>query len=206
MQVEVIRIFENNILQYLQRNILEDQRDLEPVGRIILQKEIDLTQLSDRDNKYIWTRYALDLGPLVKLAPGSIYQVRIGFKGSDTYLDCFKETDIEKNKPAFGELASMWEYDYSYSGFTWDHTDDPCYPAYYSPERFISRNLLASDIGLTAKQNEQGKIWVYATSLGSVAPMSGIQIEVFDFQQQSLGKGMTLTDGSVTFDLQRKVA
>lgn len=204
VQVEVIRIFENNILQYLQRNSLEDQWDLEPVGRIILQKEIDLTQLSDRDNKYIWTRYALDLGPLVKLAPGSIYQVRIGFKGSDTYLDCFKEVDIEKNKPAFGELASMWEYDYSYPGFTWEQAEDPCYPAFYSPERFISRNLLASDIGLSAKQNEQGKVWVYASSLGSVAPMSGIQIEVFDFQQQSLGKGTTLTDGSVTLDLQRK--
>jgi len=204
VQVEVIRIFENNILQYLQRNSLEDQWDLEPVGRIILQKEIDLTQLSDRDNKYIWTRYALDLGPLVKLAPGSIYQVRIGFKGTDTYLDCFKEVEIEKNKPAFGELASMWEYHYSYPGFTWDHTDDPCYAAFYSPERYISRNLLSSDIGLTAKQNEQGKIWVYASSLGSVGPMSGIQIEIFDFQQQSLGKGTTLSDGSVTLDLQRK--
>jgi uncharacterized protein YfaS (alpha-2-macroglobulin family) len=204
VQVEVIRIFENNILQYLQRNSLEDQWDLEPVGRIILQKEIDLTQMSDRDNKYVWTRYALDLGPLVKLAPGSIYQVRIGFKGSDTYLDCIKEVEIQGNKPAFGELASMWEYHYDYDGFTWEQTEDPCYPAFYSPERFISRNLLASDIGLTAKQNEDGKIWVYATALGSVTPMSGIEIEVFDFQQQSLAKASTNTDGSVSMDIPRK--
>ncbi len=204
VQVEVIRIFENNILQYLQRNSLEDQWDLEPVGRIMLQKEIDLTQLSERDNKYIWTRYALDLGPLVKLAPGSIYQVRIGFKGSDTYLDCVKEIEIEKDKPPFGELASIWEYDFSYPGFTWDHTDDPCYPAFYNPERYISRNLLASDIGLTAKQSEDGKIWVYTSSLGSVLPLSGIEIEIFDFQQQSLAKAVTVSDGSVKIDLSRK--
>jgi uncharacterized protein YfaS (alpha-2-macroglobulin family) len=204
VQVEVVRIFENNILQYLQRNSLEDQWDLEPVGRIILQKEVDLQQLSDRENKYIWTRYALDLGPLVKLAPGSIYQVRIGFKGSDTYLNCIKEVELNHDKPPFGELASMWEYNYSYDGFDWEQTDDPCYPAFYSPERFVSRNILASDIALTAKQNEDGKIWVFASSLGSVAPMTGIEIELFDFQQQSLGKASTSTDGSVAMDIPRK--
>ena len=204
VQVEVVRIFENNILQYLQRNSLEDQWDLEPVGRIILQKEVDLQQLSDRDNKYIWTRYALDLGPLVKLAPGSIYQVRIGFKGSDTYLDCIKEIELNNDKPAYGELASIWQYNYSYDGFDWEQTDDPCYPAFYNPERFINRNLLASDIALTAKQNDNGKIWVYATSLASVAPMSGIEIEIFDFQQQSLGKATTGADGSVAMDVARK--
>ncbi|HEY3385611.1 MAG TPA: MG2 domain-containing protein [Saprospiraceae bacterium] len=204
VQVEVLRVFENNILQYLQRNSLEDQWDLEPVGRIILQKEIDLTQLSDKDNKFVWTRYALDLGPLVKLAPGSIYQVRIGFKPADTYLDCVKEIEVIKDKPPFGEVSTMWEYTYNYEGFTWDHTDDPCYPAYYSPQRFISRNILGSDIGLTAKQNEQGKLWVFASALGSVTPMSGIEIEVFDFQQQPLGKGTTGTDGGIELDLVRK--
>lgn len=204
VQVEVVRIFENNILQFLQRNSLEDQWDLEPVGRIILQKEVDLTQLADRDNRYVWTRYALDLGPLVKLAPGSIYQVRVGFKGSDTYLDCVRDLPDGGEKPAYGEVASMWQYHFDYDGFTWDQTDDPCYPAFYSPERFISRNLLASDIGLTAKQNEQGKIWVYATMLSNVMPLSGIDIEVFDFQQQSLGHAATAVDGSVVLDIPRK--
>lgn len=204
VQVEVVRIFENNILQFLQRNSLDDQWDLEPVGRIILQKEVDLTQLADRDNQYIWTRYALDLGPLVKLAPGSIYQVRIGFNAHDTYLDCVKDVQQDKARPAFGEMASMWEYHFDYDGFSWDQTDDPCYPAFYSPERFVSRNLLASDIGLTAKQNDQGQIWVYASGLGSVIPLSGIDVEVYDFQQQSMGHAITASDGSVMFDLPRK--
>ena len=123
VQVEVVRVFENNILQFLQRNSLEDRWDLELVGRIILQKEVDLQQLSDRENKFIWTRYALDLGPLVKLAPGSIYQVRIGFKSSDTYLDC-KEVEFNPNniKRAYGEVASLFEYHFSYDGFDWEQT------------------------------------------------------------------------------------
>ncbi len=204
VEVEVLRVFENNILQYLQNNNLEDQWDLDPVGRVILQKEVDLESMSDHDNKYVWTRYALDLGPLVKLAPGSIYQVRIGFKGKDTYLDCVKDVEEYKEPPAYGEMASIWEYNYAYDGFTWDQTDDPCYPAYYGPERYISRNILASDIGLTAKQNEDGKIWVFASSIETVAPLSGVDIEVFDYQKQSMGKASTNTDGAVALDIPRQ--
>lgn len=204
VQVEVMRIFENNILQYLQDNGLEDQYNLEPVGRIILQKNIDLTSMADRDNKYIWTRYALDLGPLVTLAPGSIYQVRVGFKGTDTYLDCYKEPAAEKTKAPYGEMVSMWSYDYHYDDFDWDQTDDPCYPAFYGPERYISRNILASDIGLTAKQNDEGHIWVYASALGTVEPKSGVTIEVYDYQQQLLVKSQTSSQGDISVEIPRK--
>ncbi len=204
VQVEVLRIFENNILQYLQQSDLEDQYNLDPVGRIILQKNIDLTSISDHDNKYIWTRYALDLGPLVTMAPGSIYQVRIGFRGTDTYLDCIKDGKEEPEKPAYGEMASIWKYNYDYEDFDWQQTDDPCYPAYYGPERFISRNILASDIGLTAKQNDEGHIWVYASSLGYVEPKSGMTIEIFDYQKQLHVKTQTSSTGDVSVDIPRK--
>lgn len=204
VQVEVLRIFENNILQYLQTSSLEDKWNLEPVGRIILQKTIDLQSMSDRDNRFIWTRYALDLGPLVQLAPGSIYQVRIGFTGADTYLDCIKETVTNTNKPPYGEMASMWQYNYYYDGFDWRQTDDPCYAAFYNPEKFISRNLLASDIGLTAKQNEEGRIWITAASLTTVAPKAGVDIEIYDFQQQLLAKAKTSAQGDISLQIPRK--
>jgi uncharacterized protein YfaS (alpha-2-macroglobulin family) len=204
VQVEVLRIFENNILQYLQQGGFEDQWNLEPVGRVIFQKQIDLEAMSDRTNQYVWTRYALDLGPLVDLAPGSIYQVRIGFKGEDTYLDCIADINVERDPPPYGEMPSFWQYSYYYDGFSWDHNDDPCYPAFYNPEKFISRNILASDIGLTAKQNESGKIWVMANSITSAAAKSGVEIEVFDYQQQSMAKATTGTDGVAAIDIPRK--
>ena len=204
VKVEVMRIFENNMLQYLQNSNLEDQWNLEPVGRVIFQKQVDLDAISERDNKFIWTRYTLDLGPLVQLAPGSLYQVRIGFEGEDTYLDCIKDIEVEKDPPPFGEMATIWEYNYYYDDFSWDQAEDPCYPAYYNPSRFISRNILASDIGLTAKQNEEGKIWVFANSLLTATPMPNLEIEVFDYQQQSMGKATSSSDGSVMLDIPRK--
>ncbi len=204
VQVEVLQIFENNILQYLQYNDLEDPWNLEPVGRIILQKEVDLKELSDADNQFSWTRYALDLGPLVKLSPGSIYQVRVGFRGTDTYLDCYTESAKPAEAIPFGEVQTFWTYDYSYPGFDWSQTDDPCFPAFYNEGRFISRNLLASDIGLTAKRDAKGKTWVFASSITTASPMTGVQIEVFDFQQQSMGTGKTAGDGSVVFETPRQ--
>lgn len=204
VRLEVFRVFENNILQYLQHNSLEDQWGLEPVGHIILQKEIDLSSLSDGDNKSVWKRYALDLAPLVRLAPGSIYQVRLGFTGADTYMDCYQDISMHESKAPYGEMVSMWEYDYSYDGFTWEHTEDPCYPAYYNPEKFIRRNILSSDIGLTAKQNDVGKLWAYASSITKAGPKAGIEIEVYDYQQQLLIKGKTSGSGEFVADLPRK--
>ncbi len=204
VEVEVLQIFENNILQYLQNNRLEDQWGLEPIGRIVLQKNIELSAISSGDNKYVWTRYALDLSPLVKMAPGSIYQVRIGFRGADTYMDCYKEYDIEEEKPPYGEVKSMWEHSYYYEGFTWDHTEDPCYPAFYNPEKFIRRNLLASDIGLVAKQNDNGRIWVYANSLMNVTPLTGITIEIYDYQQQLMATAETSSQGEMSAEIPRK--
>src|SRR5690606_40623030 len=64
---DLVRIFENNILQFLQNNQLQDVWDLEAVGRVIFQKDIDLQQMAGRDNQYVWTRYALDLSQLVNL-------------------------------------------------------------------------------------------------------------------------------------------
>lgn len=204
IQLEVVRIFEDNMLQYLQSGDLEDQWDLEPVGRIILQKHIDLVQLSGRDNRLAWTRYGLDLAPLVNLAPGSLYQVRIGFAPGDTYLDCYEDREIGKMRTPFGETASIWAYKYDYPGFEWTHSENPCYPAFYSPNHFISRNLLASDIGLLAKQNDQGGVWIYATHISSATPAAGVEIEAFDFQQQSLAKGVTNSDGTISLTLPRK--
>ncbi len=205
VQVEVLQIFDNNILQYLQYNDLEDPWNLEPVGRIILQKEVDLKAISDTDNQYVWTRYALDLGPLVRLAPGSVYQVRVGFKGTDTYLDCYTESSTPAVEVPFGEVRSFWTYHYGYPGFNWSHTDDPCFPAFYNEGRFISRNLLASDIGLTAKRDGKGKTWVYASSITAASPMSGVKIEMFDFQQQSMGIGQTTNEGSLVMETPRSV-
>lgn len=51
VDLEVFKIYNNNILQFLQANDLEGESDLERVGRIVLQKKISLSELNPRSNR-----------------------------------------------------------------------------------------------------------------------------------------------------------
>lgn len=194
VKVEVVRLFENNILPFLQNNNLQEPEGMDMLSHVIFSKQIDLSGIRNDDNRFTWVKYGLDIAPLVKLAPGSLYQVRIGFGGEDTYLDCYNDHEYTKPRAAYGEMASFWKYAYGYDDFDWEQYEDPCFPAYYNPSRFISRNVLASDIGMIAKQNETGEVWVYTSSILSAKPISNVSIEVIDRVHQTMTT--IKTDGS----------
>lgn len=89
VDVEVLKIFNNNILQFLQtNNDVSGEYDLERVGRIVMQKRIELKQLNPQATTTDWSRFGIDLTPLVKDDPQAIYQVRIGFRRAYTNYDC----------------------------------------------------------------------------------------------------------------------
>ncbi len=81
VDVEVFKIYQTNVLQFLSTNELgRDGYDLERVGNIVLQKRIDLNDVTTIGEQGVFTSYALDLKPLIKQEPGAIYQIRIGFR------------------------------------------------------------------------------------------------------------------------------
>ena len=89
VDVEVLKIFNNNILQFLQtNNDVSGEYDLERVGRIVMQKRVELKQLNPQATTTDWSRFGIDLTSLVKDDPQAIYQVRIGFRRSYTNYDC----------------------------------------------------------------------------------------------------------------------
>ena len=88
IDVEIVKIFNNNILQFLQTNDFEGENQLERVGRIVLQKRVALKDLNPSASTMKWTRYGVDLAQLVKRDPNAIYQVRIGFRRSYTNYTC----------------------------------------------------------------------------------------------------------------------
>ncbi|MFM7851889.1 MAG: MG2 domain-containing protein, partial [Flammeovirgaceae bacterium] len=88
---------------------------------------------------------------------------------------------------------------YYYDGeYDWDQRDNPCNASYYSTNRNIQKNILASDIGLVAKVGDDQTTTVFATDLKTTEPLSGINIEFYDFQLQSLGKVSTDSEGKAT--------
>ncbi len=209
VDVEIFKIFANNTLQFLQANQLDGSRSLERVGRIIKQKKIPLQNLNPRAGANAWNRYALDLSKLVDADPNAFYQVRIGFRpGYSTYF-CGDNGQVASSLTSFTEnedgrfttiMGGYYGINGYYSGYQYGHRDDPCKPAYYNQDRFIARNVIPSNLGLVAKEGKDGSLFVAVTDLRTAAPLAGVDLELYDYQQQSIVSTKTATDGTANFD------
>lgn len=208
VDIQVVKIFENNVAQFLQSNELDGMYELKRVGRPILKQKIDL--VSDHAIDYsVWNNFSVELSKLIKTDPGAIYRITLSFKKSYSLYPCTGKdsTNQEGNEDEiFGidEEAdnSSWdnpdsyeyEYYYYYEGY-YENRDNPCHKAYYNNERFPSCNILASNLGITAKLNKNKDLVVIVTDLRDTKPVSGANIEVLDYQQQVIAKGSTSSDG-----------
>src|SRR5690606_10489265 len=73
VDVTVIKIYQDNILQFLQNSDLDQSGSLRNVGRPIAKKAIQL-QSNLTDNSGDWKAYALDLREIISPDPGAIYR------------------------------------------------------------------------------------------------------------------------------------
>lgn len=210
VDIRVIRIFENNILQFLQVNELGNNYDLSRVGKVVLKKTIPLNGVADYGK---WNRFTIDLSTLIKAEPGAIYSVNINFKKQYSTYPCttggtrqiedmvvMYNPEPENEKQSWNYYNSF-EYDDSDNGgwnnYEWSERDDPCKASYYF-NRTASRNVFASNLGMIAKAGADNNYTVFVTDLVSSKPLSGIKVELFSYQQQSLGSATTDGDGMVT--------
>lgn len=207
VDVQIIKVFEKNILQFLQVNQLNGGAELRRVGKPVLNKAISLDNSGVADLGK-WNRFTLDLSTLINTEPGAIYQVRIGFKRSYITYGCADgeetpasdqlafETEESWNEPD-GE-NSYWDsyQDYYYDeDYDWQQRDNPCHSSYYRSNRTVQRNVLASDLGLLAKRGGDGNTIVFVNDLKSTKPLSGVTVELYNFQQQVIGTASTDGDG-----------
>lgn len=207
VEVEVFKIYHNNVLLFLQNNALgqSDSYDLYRVGRVIMRKKIPLDV--PEKQSYAWSRFHFDLAPMIEKDPKAIYQIRIGFQPEDIAIPCADAavdseqlSKIETKLDEHGEIPSLMDNWYGpggwYEGYSWEDRDNPCRPAYYNSERFVSRNVLASNLGIIAKCGKDNTVELAITDLRDARPVSGAKIDLLDFQQQILqsvqtdGKGL----------------
>jgi len=219
VDVRVIKIYENNVLQFLQSYNLNDNNtyDIKRVGRRVAKKTIDLKNdgLGNNDS---WKAYAINLSEYFKADPGAIYQLELSFKKDYITYDC-TETSTEATKE--NEEDSYYTNDssedeeireerywdneiYRWRNYTynWQQQDNPCHPAYYNEDRVVTANILGSDMGLIVKKSNNRSYHFVTTNLISAKPEGGVKIKLFNYQQQLIetvtsdGEGMTLYDGS----------
>jgi len=89
VDLRVIKIFEDNVLQFLQDNELysNNSRAIRRVGRRIAKHTINLIE-NPLDNDGKWKTYSVDLSKYIKADPGAIYRVEIDFKKAYSLYDC----------------------------------------------------------------------------------------------------------------------
>ncbi|MEO9872654.1 alpha-2-macroglobulin family protein [Ekhidna sp.] len=209
IRVNVIQIFEQNIPQFLQANSLNGDDQMIRTGRSVMVKSIDLSAHSnDLSN---WNRFTLDLATLFETEKGAIYQVRLGFRPEDSVFPC-QEIPTGEAQSSKNDSWSIFDgdgFDTYYSnyyyprGYRWDERDNPCHISYYNSDRFVTRNLIASDIGLITKIGGDNSLNVYTTNMISAAPVEA-SVKVLDFQLQVLDEAKTNTNGMVTFNPVRR--
>ncbi len=223
VDVKIIKIYENNILQFLQTNDMDGNGQIAQVGKKIIEKRINLGITNPADYG-VWKKFSLDLSTLIKSEPGAIYKVYLSFKKAYSTFPCLgnnnddkfemeeiKAPEDEDNTSYFGYYYDeySYNYDYGYEGEyerdsgdgeenenSWTFRDNPCKNAYYTQYgRSVSRSILASDLGLTVKKGNDGSFFVVVNDLVTTKPMSGIEIEMYDYQKQLIISSKTNSDG-----------
>ncbi|WP_316821875.1 MG2 domain-containing protein [Pedobacter gandavensis] len=215
VDVTVIKIYENNIPQFFQSNGFDGNQELRRVGRPIVQKTIRLDE--DKSlNLHKKNRFTLDLDKIIRTEPGAMYRVTIGFRSAYNLFKCAEDNEVkgDENEEEFenypreklDEFDDFWlRYDNYYpANYSWEDRDNPCTPSYYRSERFASRNLIASNIGLIAKNGNDGSMLIVTTDLLSAKPLSGVSIELQDYQRQVIETVKTDGNGMVSFEQKRK--
>ena len=220
VDVSILKIYENNVPQFFQENDMAGNNSLRRVAKPIVQKTLRLDNDKSLD-LHVKQRFSLDIDQFLKTEPGAIYTITIGFRpeysmysknGVDTTSivdgeDDYYEEDYYANETKGQDDAdAFWNnYDNYYPyGYNWQKKDDPTHRSYYSKDKWASRNIIASNIGLTAKRSGNHSVLVAVSDIISTEPMAGIELEVLDYQHQVIGKTSSASDGFANIDLKQK--
>lgn len=214
VEVEIFKIFNNNILQFLQENELTGSYDLQRVGRIVHQSKVDLSDLEPIASDSKWTPYALNLNDFITQDPQAIYQVRIGFRPAYSLYYCeekerensdLKVLNVEEKQEEYTSIMESWYgIEGYYEDFDWEDRENPCKPAYYNNSVFVSRNVVASNLGIIAKSADNNSLLVAISDLRTARPINNVELEIYDLQQQKIGEATTDGNGTALLQLPRR--
>jgi len=222
VDLSVIRIFENNVLMFMQTNSLASANELRRSGRLVYKKTLWLGKDTSKDI-YNWENYSIDLAGLIRQEPGAIYRVILSFRQEYSAYPCGgvdnQEIKFADNNTPDGLMkvsgSALSEADeavldtpeayYYYNGGTmdwsvyrWKERDNPCHPSYYmNSDRAAACNVFASNLGMIVKRNSLNKLWIAVSNILDTNPVGKAQVTVYNFQLQPIGKGETNGEGFV---------
>lgn len=218
VRVEVFRISENSVGQFLQENELSDRDggSIMRTARPVASKTIFLDGSGEQKLRK-WGTYSLNLDELVKPEPGALYRISLSFDRSMAALPCIPAADRLTEQAAqtadearfkamekqFDKGGYYWSgNDYDWSDYSWRERNDPCTPSYYY-NTTVQRNLLVTDLGVIAKASDEPQMLFLVHSITTTEPVKDAHVELRNFQGQKVGWGVTDGDGQVAVKYER---
>jgi alpha-2-macroglobulin len=201
--VEALRVYGDNMLQFLQVNDLDSFREMKRVGEVVWSKQIDLGWKDDWKNR--WVRQGLDLSPLLAAHKDGMFQIRITFRKGDIRYVCPNGHDFKDLRFPEAKVLDRDDGEYSFWNYVeewadgyddyYKYKDDPCHPAFYLPsydhDITIKRNVVVSDLGAAVKRESDGAWHVAVSDLRSAKPIAGANVTLYSYQRKALASGAT---------------
>ena len=212
--IRIVKIFTNNYHQFFQSNNLDEYNSLKNVGRPVYRGVLPLTGIhAGVLNK--WSAYSFKINDLIKVEPGAIYQVQLTMRpeyslypcNADTMIKRIPKNDIPQNdeqwlSAGYFDEDESWN-EYEGDKYDWKNRDNPCTLAYFFQNRNVSKNVIASNLGLIAKKGIDNQLLVVATNLLNAQQQPETEITVYDFQSQVITSGKTDENGIVNLKIDR---
>lgn len=209
--VRIIKIYEENVHHFLQVNELNGSDAIFRFGKKIAEKNISLGV--KKEDKSDWASHVLDLEKWIRPEPGAIYRVSIKFGQKDAYCDCDSnsesETTEQGNEARVEEEWSErpWHLDDWDDGYEdwggYGSSESPCSSDYYYGKA-VSRNILASNIGVIYKLDAKREAHVFLTDMITTQPIPNASVTFYDYAKQVIASGTTNAEGMYTKTLSEK--
>lgn len=199
--LRIVRVFDDNILSFYQDNELDEVNGIRKVGRLVKKVRLSL----DNPTPNQWKTFPIMLSNYVDVKAGDMYQLILDFGPADYAF----ATDESKQLTLEDEAleAKYWDGEaYSFKLHDLDGDWDDPLACYYYNWVETEKNVIVTDLAITAKMGGEENLDVYVFTISDATPASGVDVTAYNFQRQPICSGKTDSKGHVQLSCQNRPA
>ena len=199
--LRIVRVFDDNILSFLQDNELNETYGVCKAGR--LEKKIRLAVDNPYPNQ--WKTFPIVLSDYIKVEPGAMYQLSLDFGPADyTFASDEMKNAVKDDEQKEADYWDGQSYDYKVYRYDGEWGDPEGFYYYNYVEE--KKNIVVSDLAVTAKMGRSDVLDVFVYQISDAKPASGAQVTAYNFQKQVLSKGSANSQGYVRLQCENRPA